>query len=392
MALVRLAIVETSPHGGLLHYAVQLGDALARRGHAVDLIAARDNELRDHDGPARMRPVLARCAPSAAAPPAGAAYLARRAAIALRLALAWARVLREARAGRYDAVIVGDFALSLTAGAALLLTALPGRAPLAEICHNVRPYNKWGGAQLHESSPLLLWLLRRLYPRFGVVLVHGERSRAEFDAAWAPARAAVIPHGDERIFGEPPPAAGEERVLFFGDWRKVKGLPVLMDAFDLLCARRPDARLTIAGTPAPEGDPAAVRRWAAQHGERVTLVDRYVPVDDVAGVFAGARVVVAPYLVASQSGVVHLAMTLGRAVVASDVGDLSSAVADGCSGLLVAPADAVALAAALERVLADPALAARMGAEGRRRVLEHSSWEVVAERVEAELLRHPAMT
>jgi glycosyltransferase involved in cell wall biosynthesis len=80
-------------------------------------------------------------------------------------------------------------------------------------------------------------------------------------------------------------------------------------------------------------------------------------------------------------------MTLGRAVVASDVGDLRGAVADGSSGLLVAPADAQALATALERVLADPALAGRMGAEGRRRVLEHSSWELVAERVEAELQR-----
>jgi glycosyltransferase involved in cell wall biosynthesis len=219
------------------------------------------------------------------------------------------------------------------------------------------------------------------------VLVHGERSRAEFEAAWAPARAAVIPHGDERIFGEPPPPADEERVLFFGDWRKVKGLPVLMEAFDLLSARRPGARLTIAGTPAPDGDPDAVRRWAARHGDRVTLVDRYVPVEQVAGVFAAARVVVAPYLVASQSGVVHVAMTLGRAVVASDVGDLRGAVADGSSGLLVAPADAQALATALERVLADPALAGRMGAEGRRRVLEHSSWELVAERVEAELQR-----
>ncbi|HUR84046.1 MAG TPA: glycosyltransferase family 4 protein [Solirubrobacteraceae bacterium] len=385
---MRLAIVETSPHGGLLHYAVQLADALARRGHAVDLIAARGNELQDHRGPARMRAVLARSAPSAAAPAGGAvAYAARRAGIALRLLRAWGRIMREARASSYDAVLLGDFALSLTAAGGLLLTALPGRPVLAEICHNVRPYNKWGGDELHESSPLLHALLRRLYPRFELVLVHGERSREEFEATWPPARAAVIPHGDERIFGDPPPPSEEERVLFFGDWRKVKGLPVLMEAFDLLAARRPAARLTIAGTPAPDGDPATVRAWAADRAGRVTLVDRYVPVDEVAGLFAGARVVATPYLVASQSGVVHVAMTMQRAVVASDVGDLRTAVADRETGLLVAPGDPAALAAALEEILADRELADRFGAEARRRVLRDSSWEAVAELVESELRR-----
>lgn len=388
MTPVRLAIVETAPHGGLLHYAVQLADALALRGHAVDVVAARGNELQDHSGPARMRAVLAPPVASAAEPPRGLAYVGRRGAIALRLTRAWARVLREARASRYDAVLVGDFALSLSAAAGLLLTFLPGRPPLAEICHNVRPYNKWGGDALHESSPLLLALLRRLYPRFELVLVHGERSRREFEAAWPPARAAVIPHGDERIFGAPPPPAAEERVLFFGDWRKVKGLPVLMAAFDELAARRPAARLTIAGTPSPDGDPEVVRRWAASHGRRVTVIDHYVPVEDVAGLFGSARVVAVPYLVASQSGVVHLAMTMGRAVVASDVGDLRSAVADGQSGRLVAPADPAALAAALEEILADPPLADRLGAQARRRLLRHCSWETVAERVEDELMRH----
>lgn len=388
IARVRLAIVETSPHGGLLHYAVQLADALARRGHAVDLVAARGNELQHHDGPARMRAVLAASAPSAGEPRPGVAYVVRRAGIALRLGRAWLRVLRELRRGRYDAALVGDFALSLPALFALALTALPGRPLLADVCHNVRPYNKWGGAQLHESSPLLLALLRRLYPRFDVVLVHGERSRREFARSWPGASAAVIPHGDERIFGDPPPPAAEERILFFGDWRKVKGLPVLMEAFDLLADRRPSARLTIAGTPSPDGDPRAVRRWATGHGERVTLVDRYVPVEDVARLFGGARVVATPYLVASQSGVVHVAMTMARAVVASDVGDLPAAVADGQTGRLVAPGDPAALAAALEEVVADPALAAAWGAAARRRVLAGSSWEAVAERVEAELERH----
>ncbi len=386
---VRIAVVETAPFGGLLHYAVQLADALAERGHRVDLLATRDNELAGRQGPARMRAVLVRPVSSSRPPSPGVAYLARRAGVAFRLAAAWGRIAWETRPARYDAMILnGDLALSLTAGASLALTAVPGRPALAAVCHNVRPYNRWAGSELFAASPLLAGLLRRLYPRLDVVFVHGERSREEFAATWPPSRLAVVPHGDERLFAaEPPPPTDDERILFFGDWRKVKGLPILMEAFDLLSRRRPTTRLTIAGTPSPaDGDPGAVHAFAARHGGRVSIVDRYVPLEEVPATFGAARVVVTPYLVGYQSGVVHLAMTMARAVVASDVGDLSAVVVDGETGRLVPPGDPEALATVLEEVVSDAAGAARLGEEGRRRVLDSSSWEEVAARVEAELV------
>jgi glycosyltransferase involved in cell wall biosynthesis len=243
---------------------------------------------------------------------------------------------------------------------------------------------------LYSSSPLLYALLRRVYARMDLVLTHGERSRAEFARTWPPVPLAVIPHGDERIIASnPPPPAEEERVLFFGDWRRAKGLHELLAAFDQLVRRRPAARLTIAGRPSPDGDPDRVRRWSAARSAQVEVIDRYVPLDAVPGLFARARVVAAPYLAGSQSGVVHLAMTMSRAVVASDIGELGTVVADGETGRLVPAGDIEALAAALEEVVSDPALAARLGAEGRRRVLTESCWERVAERVEAALMALP---
>ncbi len=385
---MRLAVVETSPHGGLLHYAVQLGDAVAERGHDVDLIIPRENELSRSVGPARRRAVLAPAVRSSRLPRSRALYLVRRALVALQLVRALTRATWELRRGRYEAAIINyDLTLSLVAGATLLAELLPGGPALVNVCHNVRPYDRSAGGGLYARSSVLLGLLRRLYARFDLVLVHGERSRAEFEAAWPSAPIGVIPHGDERIFAaEPPAPADEERVLFFGDWRKVKGLSVLMDAFDQLARRRPGARLTVAGTPAPaDWDPDLLRRWADRHRERVRLVDRYVPIEDVPSLFGEARVVVTPYLTGYQSGVVQLAMTMGRAVVASDVGDLGSAVIDGVTGRLVPPGDRSALARALEEVVADAGLADRMGAAGRRRALEGSSWEVVAERLEGEL-------
>jgi glycosyltransferase involved in cell wall biosynthesis len=166
----------------------------------------------------------------------------------------------------------------------------------------------------------------------------------------------------------------------------MKGLPVLTEAFDLLAARRPDVRLTLAGPPVPEeGESERVLAWARERAERVEARPDYVPVEDVEALFARARVVVLPYLAGYQSGVVHLAMTMARAVVATDVGDLPAAVADGETGLVVPPRDAAALAAALERVLADPALADRFGAAGHARVRNGSGWPAVAEQVAAGL-------
>ncbi len=60
-------------------------------------------------------------------------------------------------------------------------------------------------------------------------------------------------------------------------------------------------------------------------------------------------------------------------VVATDVGSVSATVQPHQTGFLVPPGDAAALAASVMRILADPALARQMGAEGRRRVVQHWS-------------------
>ena len=385
---MRIAVVEPVPFGGLLHYAVQLADALAERGNDVDLIVARHNELERMNGAATRRELLPEGAPAHSGSPGRREVLRRRGRTAVRLSATWGRIAWEVRFGRYDVILLnGGIDLSLTAAAALGVTYVKGRTPVAHVCHNVRPFNRWGGSELFVSKGPTIELLKRAYPRFDLLFVHGEKSLAEYEETWPPSRLAVIPHGDEGMFAAQPPApSGEPRILFFGAWRKMKGLPLLMEAFDRLSARRPDVRLTIAGPPVPEeGEMDIVLRWAAKHGERVELRPDYVPVDEVPALFARARVVVMPYLVGYQSGVVHLAMTMQRAVVATDVGDFASVVEEGRTGRIVARGDVAALETAIEELVGDPDLAARYGAAGRERVMNGSGWPVVAERVEAEL-------
>ena len=81
-------------------------------------------------------------------------------------------------------------------------------------------------------------------------------------------------------------------------------------------------------------------------------------------------------------GMVFLeANACGRPVVASRSGGVPEAVAEGESGLLVPPDDPAATAAAIVRILADPALAARLAERGRARAEARFAWPLQAARL-----------
>jgi glycosyltransferase involved in cell wall biosynthesis len=91
---------------------------------------------------------------------------------------------------------------------------------------------------------------------------------------------------------------------------------------------------------------------------------------------------------ASTSGepfgqVVIEAMAAGRPVVATNGGGIPEIVQDGLTGILVPMNDAPAMAAAILRLLENPAEAARMGQQGRQRVIDHFTIEHTARKVEA---------
>jgi glycosyltransferase involved in cell wall biosynthesis len=83
------------------------------------------------------------------------------------------------------------------------------------------------------------------------------------------------------------------------------------------------------------------------------------------------------------------AMAAGLPVVASAVGGVPEAVSEGETGTLVPPRDSGALAQALGRLVADPALRSRLGEAGRLRVEREFSLERF-EREHLELYRNRA--
>ena len=90
------------------------------------------------------------------------------------------------------------------------------------------------------------------------------------------------------------------------------------------------------------------------------------------------HVVALPYTEASQSGVLQLAMAMGRAAVVTSVGGLPEVLEDGRGGAVVAPGDTPALARALAAILADPALAARYGRHNASLAGTRYAWDAIA--------------
>jgi glycosyltransferase involved in cell wall biosynthesis len=382
----RLTLVEFSPSGGLFQFALQLADGLAEVGYDVELITGRNPELSPRTAGVRLVPILPTWHPQPAGVESRWLRKPRRAWRAFRYVDAWRRTERHLRRTRPDIVQFSEWRFALDGGAvAILSRRLPG-VLFGSVAHTPRPLaEQRTGGGLRKTGWLLNRALTAAYGRMDVVFVLGKNSRADLLAAFPHVRRVeVIPHGGaDALLAAPSsaPSSAPPRVLLFGTIARYKGVDLLLDAWPLVREQSPDAELVIAGAPV-DVDIEALRRRSAELGG-VDLRLGYVSTEAVAVLIAGARVLVTPYLIANQSGVVHLAHSAGRPVVTTDVGDLAAAVAHDRTGLVVPPADPRALADALVRMLNDPAAADRMGAAGRDRLAAEATWPQVAGQIAA---------
>jgi glycosyltransferase involved in cell wall biosynthesis len=169
-----------------------------------------------------------------------------------------------------------------------------------------------------------------------------------------------------------------------------KGLATLLDAWPRVLARVPAARLLIIGEGSQRaaleaqaeslgllGEPcsgeACVGTRGARPGAKVVFTGLR---DDVPAVTAALDVAVLPSLREAQGLALVEAMALRRPVVATRVGGVPEMIEDGVSGLLVAPADPVALANAITRLLTDHPLADTLARAGHD--LVHARFSVAA--------------
>lgn len=187
------------------------------------------------------------------------------------------------------------------------------------------------------------------------------------DLRLARTRVVTIPNGVRPTLGTPTALRAElgldpdvRIVLAVGNLYPVKGHRVLLEA---LAHLPPTLHVAIAGRGNEE---AGLRSRAAELGlsERLHLLGHR---EDIPGLLMAADLFVQPSLDEGLPLAVLEAMFAGRPIVASDVGDVATAVGRDDAAVLVPPGDAEALAAAIAGLLDAPALARELGQRAHQR-------------------------
>ena len=156
-------------------------------------------------------------------------------------------------------------------------------------------------------------------------------------------------------------ADGPVRILFLGRLTPAKGIGDLLDSFEII-QHRNDWHATLAGDGAIAETQILVERLGL--AERVK-VPGWLDDDGVTAELQAADILVLPSLVENLPMCVVEAFAHGLAVVCTPVGAVPEIVEHERTGLLVPVKNAPALASALERLLTDPALRARLGGQAR---------------------------
>jgi glycosyltransferase involved in cell wall biosynthesis len=156
-------------------------------------------------------------------------------------------------------------------------------------------------------------------------------------------------------------------VLFLGRLDKEKGIYELVEAATGVCREFPKAVVRFGGIGETEG----IKQHAAATGisDRVEVLGWLSGTEKLDALRTATIYVLPSFAEGLPMGILE-AMAAGLPIVASRVGGIPDVVEDGLHGILVEAGNVAELTEALLKLLRDPALCARMGAAGRRRVAE----------------------
>jgi phosphatidyl-myo-inositol alpha-mannosyltransferase len=341
--------------GGVQEHVRGLADALIDLGHHVSVITPAD-----FDEPVEPSYVV----------PAGRAVPVPYNGSVARLSfgfLSASRVRRWLKEGDFDVVHVHEPA----APSLSLLACWVADAPIVATVHTAMPRSR----VLHVAQPILASALEKIAGRIAV----SEAARTTL-VKHLGGDAVLIPNGvNVRRFEKADPLPGwpgEGGTLgFLGRIDEPrKGLPILLEAFGKLAADRPGLRLLVAG----RGDAQeALDQLPPAARERVVLLGQ-VSDEDKVRVYHSVDVFCAPNTGGESFGIVLAeAMAAGAPIVASDLDAFRRVLRGGRAGELFENGNPDDLAAAVARMLDDPARRATLAAAAAMAVREYD-WQVVA--------------
>ncbi len=185
---------------------------------------------------------------------------------------------------------------------------------------------------------------------------------------------------DTAVYAPVPEPEGVPIVVLTARMLWDKGVREFVEAATQLRQRGTSARFVLVGDPDGE-NPASVSKTQLAEWQRQGVVECWGRRDDIPQVLASSNIVCLPSYREGLPKSLLEAASSGRAIVTTDVPGCREVVRDGDNGLLVEARNSKALAVALEKLLADPALRRRMGQRGRERVMNEFSQEIIVGRV-----------
>jgi glycogen synthase len=262
--------------------------------------------------------------------------------------------------------------------------------PLVVTLHSMEPLRPWKRDQLGTGYDVSSWIEKTVVEAADRVVAVSNLMRDDILEHYDvdPAKVVVIHNGIDPDVYVPATektaltkyGVTEPYVLFVGRISEQKGI------FDLIEASKelPDGVQLVVCAAAPDTPELHERLTKATDGRGDILwINEMVSKPDVIQLYSHATVFACPS-VYEPFGIINLeAMACGTAVVASATGGILEVVDDGKTGILVPPSNPAELAAALNKVVGDPALAESMGKAGRQRVEDTFSWAAVARQTEA---------
>lgn len=268
----------------------------------------------------------------------------------------------------------------------LYAAMLPWLRCLVYTAHNALPHE----AQAWHKRVYKAWY--RHVTQVQVLSTYARDRVIEF-AGLPSAKVHVVPHGNyasllERSTDAPTPTlqdygvpAGHKVALFFGLMRQYKGVDILIEAAAHIPVHTP-LTIVVAGA----GDREVFDQYA-ELAKKLGVTSRFVfkndflTDDELAGLLRLSDFTVFPYRHIYQSGALMLAMTFGKAMVASDLAGFREYVEGNVQALLFDTGDAVSLGQTLVRITDDAELCSRLGKQAALTASTKFGWNSIAQQL-----------
>lgn len=257
--------------------------------------------------------------------------------------------------------------------------------PLVVTVHSLEPLRPWKQRQLGSAYRLSLWMEKTgVTCADGIIAVSREMKRDVMGCYGVSGdKVEVIYNGIDTTRFRPVTSAEALRkynldagyVLFVGRVSEQKGIFYLIRAADYLPR---GVKVVICAGASDTGELVSKLEEEAGRRENIILIKGMLPEEELVELYSHAAVFACPS-VYEPFGIINLeAMACGIPVVASAVGGIKEVLVPGETGILVEPGNPVQLAEAIRYLVSNPQLRKKMGENGRRRVEELFSWEVIA--------------